>query len=265
MSACLPDMSVIRMKAGANCFRMAHRLGEKSFALISRIRWLKDNMNIKKSLVVGAVAGLAFVSANAAVETQTLNYGTLGVGASQDLAFTKFDPSQGLLDEVTLTLVSHDYAEVDVINFTSVNQSFSDASTVIPISVTALDGLATGATASYSVASGVVLPPPFSITSFPGSTVTKNDSADLGSGFSDYIGGGGQTFQVAVAVADGNYLGTGTPGAVAFGGNGSSYGTVEIDYDYTPSAVPEPAAYGALAGAGLLLVSLGSQLRRKNA
>jgi hypothetical protein len=40
---------------------------------------------------------------------------------------------------------------------------------------------------------------------------------------------------------------------------------LDITGQWVAAAVPEPAAYGALAGAGVLLVSLGSQFRRKQA
>jgi hypothetical protein len=60
----------------------------------------------------------------------------------------------------------------------------------------------------------------------------------------------GRPFNVAVADLGGTYRGTASLPGLYFGGDGFSYGTVEVDYTY--AAAPEP---GTLC-AGLTAISL---------
>ena len=69
-----------------------------------------------------------------------------------------------------------------------------------------------------------------------------------------YQGLGSQSFDVTVALSPGVYSGVST-GPVFFGGQGSAYGTVEIEYNYSPVPEPETLLSGLVltgfAGLGL--------------
>ena len=205
--------------------------------------------------------------ASAAIESFSAVYGVptpLGPFGSETLSLSKFDTSLGTLEDVTLTLVSHDTAYVSVYNFNGTPQGFTGAFASVPVTVTVLNGLTATATSAGTLAYGTAAP---GRNDFPGITVSSTSSIILGSGFSDYEGMGGQMFNVTVTSGAGTYGGTAIPG-VFFGGTAASYGTVEVDYSYIQGfnqggveSAPEPATYGACAGT-LMLLSFGAGMLR---
>ena len=172
----------------------------------------------------------------------------LADGDNENLTLDKFDPSLGTLTGITLTLISHDTIESEVIDLTGQNQAYSDATATLPVTVTALDGLTATATGAAGPFSGVATRPQFSTTVAGTSQVTAITSANVASGDFILYEGAGKTFDVNVLVSDGVYSGSSIGGAVAFFGTGDSCGTVDVAYDYSP--VPEPGTLAA--GLGLL-------------
>ena len=187
-----------------------------------------------------------------AVETFSASYGPctspLTGGENEDLVLNKFDPSLGILTGVTLTLVSKDTIESEVIDLTTQNQAYSGATATLPVTMTALDGLTATATGVAGPFTGTANRPQNSTTVAGTSQVTTMTSANAAP--EDFIlyEGAGQTFNVNVLVSDGIYSGSSAGNTVAFYGTGYSCGTVDVSYDYSP--VPEPGTLAA--GLGLL-------------
>jgi hypothetical protein len=186
-----------------------------------------------------------------AVETFSANYGScaspLTGGDSENVILNDFNPSLGTLMGVTLTLISSDAIESEVINLTAQSQAYSGATATLPVTITALDGLTTTATGVAGPFSGVTANPEPGTTVAGTSRVTTTTSVNAAGGdFILYEGTG--TFAVNVSALDGVYSGSSAGNTVAFFGAGDAWGTVEVAYDYC--AVPEPGTLAA--GLGLL-------------
>ncbi|MGC9943873.1 MAG: choice-of-anchor E domain-containing protein [Verrucomicrobiota bacterium] len=185
-------------------------------------------------------------------ETFSANYGShnspLVGGDSDELSLSDFNPSLGSLTGVTITLISNDTIESEVINLIGHCQDYKDATATLPVSVTALAGLTTTTTGVAGPYSGMVRGHQYTESVAGKSHVTTTSSADIDP--SDFIlyEGAGQSFNLDVQVGDGVYSGSSAGNAVAFFGTGDSYGTVEVTYDY--SCVPEPGTLAA--GLGIL-------------
>ncbi len=187
-----------------------------------------------------------------AVETFSASYGPctspLTGGESEDLVLNKFNPSLGILTGVTLTLVSKDTIESEVIDLTTQNQAYNGATATLPVTMTALNGLTATATGVAGPFAGTANRPQYSTTVAGTSQVTTTTSANVAPADFILYEGAGQTFDVNVLVSDGTYSGSSAGNTVAFFGTGDSCGTVEVSYDYAP--VPEPGTLAA--GLGLL-------------
>jgi hypothetical protein len=194
----------------------------------------------------------AALDSGAASETFSVNYGMGGSpltsGDSENLTLADFDPSLGTLTGVTLTLISKDTIESEVINLTGQNEAYNNATAALPVTVTALAGLTATSTGVSGPFSGVATSPQFSTRVAGKSQVITTTSADVATGDIILYEGAGQTFTVNVLVSDGVYGGSSAGNSVAFFGTGSSCGTVDVTYDYAP--VPEPGTLAA--GLGLL-------------
>lgn len=198
-------------------------------------------------------------SASAAIQTSSAAYGTqaspLGIGDSQILSLDKFDASLGTLTGATLRLWFHANVESQVLNFSQLAQQYSAATASVPIGVTALGGLSFSATPTAGPFSGTVPGPKFNVVSAGSAAVFSSSTAGVAS--SDlilYQGFGSQPLDVTVALSPGIYSGV-SLGPVFFGGEGSAYGTVEIEYNYSPVPEPETLLSGLVltgfAGLGL--------------
>lgn len=213
------------------------------------------------SVTVAAYAGMS-ISTEAAVEAAlgsgtasemfSANYGSscsaLTSGDSENLALADFDPSLGILTGVTLTLISRDTVESEVIDLTGQNEAYSDATATLPVSISGPGGLAVTATSVAGPFSGVATSPKYNTEVAGSSRVITTTSAEVAPGDFILYEGAGQTFDVSVLVSDGVYSGSSTGNSVAFFGAGASCGTVDVTYDYV--AVPEPGTLAA--GLGLL-------------
>ncbi len=240
---------------------------------------IKRPPTVPMGFVCALIAFASPVHAAIQTETESASYGTpaspLPLGSSATLSVGAFDTSLGTLDSVTITMTSFDTVTSDVFNYAMGNLSYSDATATVPVTVTAtvpvnvtpLIGLTTSATGAAGPASGTVSAGAcltVASTSFlpQASTIASIAPGD----FSLYEGAGDISINLTVANLAGTYSGTSGSG-LFFGGNGFSYGSIEVDYGYTappaPPSVPEPGAIGAgLAALSLCGIRLARQLRR---
>lgn len=210
-------------------------------------------------VVIGMVAGLS-ATAEAAVEspsgtdveTFSANYGWCTSPQTGDenwnLNLSDFNPALGTLTGVTLTLISYDTIESEVVNLTGQSQTYSGATASLPVTLTALGGQTATTTGVAGPFSGTVAGPQFTTAIAGTSQVVVSTSTLVAPGDLVLYEGAGNTFGVNVLVSGGSYSGSAPGGTVAFAGNGTSCGTVEVTYDYVP--VPEPGTL--IAGLGLL-------------
>jgi hypothetical protein len=209
---------------------------------------------MKTRFVISALFGLAVSASAYAQSFQSYDaiFGQptpLPVGAPNfpvTLNLPEFDSNLGALDGATLTLTSTSDGTVSVINFTNVAQAFTNAFAKMTVDVTGPDGTSTSVLPVSTVTAGIANPGPFVISNFNPVGSTVSDSVNA-TNLSLYEAAGGGTLDFTVnSSAFGTYGGTGTPGAVGFGGSASASGDVMIQYAYT--AIPEPSIYAAVVG-----------------
>ena len=125
--------------------RLFHDNERWYWAVIMKIRPFLATLAIAASLTAAAMP------AGAAMLIYSANYGSpsspLPVGGNQNLSLGTFDPSLGTLTGVTISLFSEDIVESEILNFTTGNLPYTAASTAVPVTVTALNGLTTTVTA----------------------------------------------------------------------------------------------------------------------
>lgn len=212
----------------------------------------------RKNRVVASFFSAFFISCNvftarAAVESITLNYPTLDVGAEASLSFPMFDPSLGTLTDIMIKLTSNDSVQSIVYNPSSSRAGYyTGANATSTVTVTALSGVSTTATLHAGPGSGTIQPNSFVTATTQSGTVASSVHVQS-SVFEQYIGSGDQTFDVTVQQSAGIYSGSySSPSAqLFFGGDACSFGSVEIDYTY--AAVPETST--VFAGLTALTVS----------
>jgi hypothetical protein len=172
----------------------------------------------------------------------------------QSLTLPKFDSNLGTLTSVTLTLESTASTVISkVINLSPTNQPYSGVFAQLNLSLTA-PGSATTTVAPFAgTFSGTAAGPMFTVTTAGTASqgLLSNSVSVVPADFSLYLGNGSGTYSIQVAGSVSS-AGTGAPGAVAFFGDGSTYGHVTVEYTYT--AIPEPSTYALIAGLTLLLV-----------
>ena len=227
---------------------------------------MNNTCGIKFAGLVAILWQAGVSSSLAAIQTFSADFGSsgspLGIGGSQILSLEKFNPSLGTLTGATLSLLSHATVESQVLNFSQLAQQYSAAMATVPVGVTALGGLTFSSTPTAGPFSGTVPGPKFNVVVAGSASVFSLSTATVAvPDLILYQGSGGQSFDVLVGLASGIYSGV-SLGPVFFGGDGTAYGTVAIEYTYSP--VPEP---GTLLSA-LVLAScsvLGFMRKRKSA
>jgi hypothetical protein len=213
---------------------------------------------------LGAACATIATPVEAAVETFTADYGSssspLPLDSTESVSLNTFNPALGALMGITINLYSEDTLQTEVVNLTSGALPYTLAGTTVPVTVTALNGLTTSASATDGPFQGTA---PGMATTLDGGPppIAANNSATVAPGdFSLYEGTGPQTFSVSVLVGEPSVQGTGA--SLLFGGLGNSYGSVEVVYDYCP--VPEPAAgWAGLAAVISCGIAVFNQVRRR--
>ena len=228
------------------------------------------------AVVVGLIvsSGAAFagtISYDQIVSPQSTSFNV-------DVALQKFDPTLGTLTGVTISFTADIIANIVVSNSLLTQQSFSNATASVPVTVTGPGSSTASGTAVAGPASGTVGPavqytipvvPPFNVTvptqtTVSGLTAQTSGSHDVSSAdFALYEGSGGSLVHLTFSGNSGTFAGSGVNG-VSFGGSATAGGDVKITYTYTaspPPAVPEPSTF-ALLGLGSLGLAVGAYRRR---
>jgi hypothetical protein len=225
---------------------------------------------MKKNTAISwlSMGAAIFVSASSTVSaadvTQTLSYSGSD-SFSSTLSFAPFNTALGTLDGITLTLDSTETVSVEVINIYSSPLSFTDATASFPIIANALNGLSASVTGSAGPISGIAstYPP---ANGFSGGTENLNISTAVPSAdFSLYEGG---SYDITVGSGPGTYAGTPGIGLPVefFGGSVTASGDVKIDYNYTPSSVPDSAnSIWLVGGVCFSLIAASKKLRSRAA
>jgi hypothetical protein len=226
---------------------------------------------MKKATVLIAMAGLCVVSANASIENETIVVAQAGVTTGNlppygspvttmstlNFVGNQFDPTLGTLDSVSLTLTA---------NLRDSTLGGGRLAAGDPFAITwSYDGSLTlsslpslSSTWNSSGSTTINPQPPGNFISEPLGLTDPTSSTTLNSGLSQFIGG--STFDLAAALdtTAGWYFTQTDPGE--FGAfNPFAGGTLEVTYDYTATAVPEPSTL--FAGAMLLLPFGASTMR----
>ncbi len=220
-------------------------------------------MKINQTARISGLMVLAFAGLGEAVSAVTLSYST-GFGSAgsplapnafpAELSLTKFDAALGTLMGIELTLDSTAVITPFVANGSTTPASVYNVFGTFSMSLYSPDGAVT----NFDLEAGPFgesfnqIPVPANTAhqdvgtaTKSGSTVTAVAAEDYGA-YQDF---GLHTFSVYVDTAH-STTGSGGGNDVSFGVNGYIYGTATVTYDYTP--VPEPSAWGLLAGLGLL-------------
>jgi hypothetical protein len=217
---------------------------------------------------VTAIAG----SASASIQPEFATYGSssspLPLGSTESLSLPQFNPSLGTLTGVTVELCSRDTISSVVFNFTGQSAAYSAATATVPVTVkAALDDYVLTTSAQGTAGPFAGLLSAASVPRVAGSVNVAAQSAVINPGdLGFYQGKGDLPITLTVPNSVGSYSGNGGS-SLFFGGNGYSYGTVEVDYSYISSMddpggdppgdppgdpIPEP---GTLC-AGLAVISI---------
>jgi hypothetical protein len=215
---------------------------------------------------IAAVLAEAAMPAQAAMETYAANYGSASAplvvadfGQTSfpiSLALPQFNPSQGTLNDIVLTLSSTDIIGPEVFNETGSSQSYSGASANITVNVTGPYSLQTTTMLSAGPFSGTLNSGTYVHAGSASGVAAANTENVPSTDFGLYTGSGLVSINLSANAPIGTYGGSGPPG-VFFGGFAESYGTVDVQYLYTAVPVPEPGTLCAgLAALGCCLLKL---------
>jgi hypothetical protein len=220
---------------------------------------------MKRFLIPALLLACGAGSARADSITQIFTHASQTVPYTYTFGANQFDPSQGTLTSVEIEVASNITGAVTVLNYNTTAESFTNATSAVPVTLTGPSGLSISTTASSPSQSGTVgadvggVP---GMVSLPGQTYTATDSTTLNSGFGDYIGTGVNTLSFTFGAGDGNYSGTASSG-VFFGGSASADATITVIYNYNSIAVPEPTSFVLLGLGGVVSLVGGRVLRRR--
>jgi hypothetical protein len=170
-----------------------------------------------------------------------------GLPTTAPFTLQEFNPALGTLLSVHVDFALSYQGENDIFNFSGSTQTFTNASSTVPINITAPSPSVPSVSASNLVSSGSL---PIVSNSFLGTVLNTTVPFDaLPADLPSYIGGGLNSY--LLSYGSGTYSGsTGAPGGtVFFGGDANSVGTATVTYTYTP--VPEPSTL-ALLGLGVM-------------
>jgi len=206
-------------------------------------------MSYRKLSLIATLAFAALAqSAQAGFISQVDTFPPTDAPFSAPLIFNSFNTSLGTLTAVTIIVTENATVTASVINLTpgGATGTYSGVSTTGATSIQGPDGTTVSTSFSTAPASG----------SITGAFATKQVGSATGGGSttsnlaSSMFGAyeGPTSFQYVVD-ANGSVTttGTSTSGVVGFFGTANISGSVEIDYTYTPRAIPEPASFVMVA------------------
>jgi hypothetical protein len=213
--------------------------------------------------IFAATALLAMASSAAMAESVSFSHTTVSQATpfTDTFSLPNFDASLGTLNSVAIDLAYTTTGEVDIDNATGALQTFTDAYSSTPLTVSVPDILPVTINARAGPIDGVADPGanPFPGLTGSGTLFITFSGSDL-SAFETPPSGSTDTYSVEADL--GSYHGSSVAG-VFFDGSAAAGGVTTVTYDYTPgaSSTPEPATIvllgGALAGLGLLNKRLG--------
>jgi hypothetical protein len=181
------------------------------------------------------------------IETFKYTTPTKSVPFTDTFLLDGFDTSLGTLDAITLTLDTKGTVEVDVINLTGLPQSFTNASAIIPITLTGPAAVTT--TVNLTAGPFIGTAAPFS-NAFPDLRASATSFVSVLPADFGFYEGLGLIVSVAIDAGSGTYSGTAAPD-VFFGGSSTADAVTTVSYAYTPSTtmIPEPATMSLFGGA----------------
>jgi hypothetical protein len=225
-------------------------------------------MKLKTFSIIGgiAVAGLVSASSVSSASATTLSYTdtfpSTTAPFTKALSFPTFSKPGYALTGVEFVTTLTTNATVSIVNIGTVSHNFTNASAIVPLTVTTpTTGFTANATAN--IPSGTVTPlVPGGPNNFPASpSTTTTNSFIPTSQFGAYENppSSAASYDVSVAAGNGSYSGTetGSSGNLFFGGSASVSGSIEVIYTY--AQVPEPLT---ILG-GLTALGLGMGLKRQ--
>ena len=218
-----------------------------------------------KPLAAMLVAGIAILggvgSASAGSLTQTFTHASEAVPYTYDFSANQFNPAQGTLNSVTITVSSVIGASVSVFNTSGSPEASTNATASVPVTLSGPSGVNLMVTATTPAISGTANP---GDNNFPASTITASIATTLSSGFGDYVGTGVDNLSFTFGAGDGTYSGSGDS-SLFFGGSAAADATITVTYNFTALAVPEPSSIVLLGMGGVFGLFGWRTFRRRTA
>jgi hypothetical protein len=222
----------------------------------------RSSFQILAALFVAGIAALGGGgSANAASITQTFFDPLPSGAATLSLPFTftananSFDTSMGILNSVVITVTTNVAGEVQVLNINATSEPYSNAGDQTPVTLTGPSGLVASYIAMTTPVSGTVAAAPgpgmFTTKTLTGLTGSTTASTTItGAGLTAYEKPpAGNTVTLGYTAGAASVMGTG-PSGVFFEGSATAGTKITITYNFTSTAVPEPASM-SLLGIGM--------------
>jgi len=197
---------------------------------------------------MAVLGGIGSAQAGQIIQTLTFPPGAAPYSLSTMYA-NQFD-GPGTLTSVVITFSSTITGTVDVLNLNSSAESYSNATSTVPVSFTGPNGLAFNVSSTTQAQAGTVAaatPPSYTLTPLTSETAGATESTTFTSSLGSFIGSGMGDLGFTFAAGAGSFGGSGGAG-VYFGGSATAGATVTIIYNsnFAATAVPEPASLGLL-------------------
>jgi len=210
---------------------------------------------MKKRSLFLALAWMAMVgvvgSARAGQITQTFSSPAATVPYTVTFMANQFNMPGATLTSVEIEVASTITGVVQVISISPSAQTFSNATSSVPVTLTSPVSPTLMVTATTSGQSGSIAAAPaggFTEETLSGNSVTASVSTTLvPPNLSPYIGSGVADLPFVFTAGSGSFGGSSSAnGSVFFGGSATADASVTVIYNFSAAAVPEPASMGLL-------------------